>query len=86
MLKRCEEDAGFRPSTVRQLLGSRKMTEQVLHFLMFTRVGQQSRAQEQGEEEQRSHRNEAWNLEEDRQEGDKGGKGRVGSGRRIYDL
>lgn len=38
MLKKCEEDGRFCLSSVRQLLGSRKMTESVLHFLTVTRV------------------------------------------------
>lgn len=70
MLKKCAEDAGFRPSKVRQLLVSRKTAEAVLHSLTVTMVGQRRRAQDEGEEGLRRHREEAWNLEKDRPEGD----------------
>lgn len=59
--------------------------EAVLHFLTITRVAQQPLVQEQGDEEQRRHRDEAWDLEKDRPDGDEGEKkekeGWVGEGR-----
>lgn len=39
MLRKCEEDVGFCPSTVWQLLWSRETKEVVLHFVTVTRVG-----------------------------------------------
>lgn len=72
MLKRCKDDACSRLSTVKQLLQSRKTTEAVVHFLTVTRVDPQTRAQEHEEEEQRRHKEQAWDLEKDRLEGDEG--------------
>lgn len=56
MLKKCDEDGGFCLRTVMQLIGSKKTTEMVLHFLTVPRVVQRPRAQGEGEEEQRRHR------------------------------
>lgn len=58
MLERCEEEASFGLSTVRQLLRSRKTTIVVLGFLTDTQVGLQPRKQEQREKEQERHRDE----------------------------
>lgn len=72
MLRRSKEDVNFRPSTVRQLLMSRKMTEAILHFLMVTRVGQRPKLQKQKKKEQTRLSDEAWDLEEDRLKEDEG--------------
>lgn len=53
MLKKWDKEAGFHPSTLRQLLKSRNATEVLLFFLTIIGVGQQPRAQEQRGEEQR---------------------------------
>lgn len=70
ILKTCEEDAGFSLSTVRQLLASRKMTKAVPDFLTIIRVDQRPKIEEHKEEEQRRHKDNAWDLKEDRLERD----------------
>lgn len=78
MRKKCEEDDIGEPRTVRQPMGSRKVTPAVLIFIAAIWARQIVQRQEQERKRKESKRDETWCLEIDTSKGneeEKAGEG-----------
>lgn len=62
MHKRWEEKGGGGSKTVKQLMGSRKVTSAVLGFIAATRAGQRAKRLENKTEKQEIERDKVWGL------------------------
>lgn len=67
----CEEAGGVKPKMARKLIRSRKTTQAVLGFKAASRVGMRTQRLEEEMERQGRESYEAWDLDAERQEGDK---------------